>query len=114
QAEDGIRDRNVTGVQTCALPIYEGPIGRDDDHVQIVNLGELAGLGVGRARHAGELVIHPEQVLEGDRRQGLVLVGDLDALFRLDRLVQTVGPAASWHQPARELVYDDHFAVLDD
>src|SRR5699024_11486205 len=23
QAEDGIRDRNVTGVQTCALPISE-------------------------------------------------------------------------------------------
>src|SRR5699024_11434991 len=25
QAEDGIRDRNVTGVQTCALPIYAHP-----------------------------------------------------------------------------------------
>src|SRR5699024_11961366 len=25
QAEDGIRDRNVTGVQTCALPIF--PLG---------------------------------------------------------------------------------------
>src|SRR5699024_11836957 len=24
QAEDGIRDRNVTGVQTCALPIFCG------------------------------------------------------------------------------------------
>src|ERR1017187_10859457 len=24
QAEDGIRDTSVTGVQTCALPIYEG------------------------------------------------------------------------------------------
>src|SRR5207249_6689158 len=24
QAEDGIRDRNVTGVQTCALPICRG------------------------------------------------------------------------------------------
>src|SRR5256886_15544330 len=24
QAEDGIRDLTVTGVQTCALPIYEG------------------------------------------------------------------------------------------
>src|SRR5699024_11501228 len=23
QAEDGIRDRNVTGVQTCALPIFD-------------------------------------------------------------------------------------------
>src|SRR5207249_9778700 len=33
QAEDGIRDRNVTGVQTCALPIYLG----DDD------LGDLFG-----------------------------------------------------------------------
>src|SRR5207249_7000892 len=27
QAEDGIRDRNVTGVQTCALPISRG-VGR--------------------------------------------------------------------------------------
>src|SRR5438067_5759177 len=26
QAEDGIRDRNVTGVQTCALPISHGGI----------------------------------------------------------------------------------------
>ena len=24
QAEDGIRDIGVTGVQTCALPIFEG------------------------------------------------------------------------------------------
>src|SRR5437773_3344220 len=27
QAEDGIRDRDVTGVQTCALPIYAGGAG---------------------------------------------------------------------------------------
>src|SRR5699024_11853602 len=26
QAEDGIRDRNVTGVQTCALPILNGAL----------------------------------------------------------------------------------------
>src|SRR5207249_8533083 len=26
QAEDGIRDRNVTGVQTCALPIFSPPL----------------------------------------------------------------------------------------
>src|SRR2546425_1554717 len=29
QAEDGIRDKLVTGVQTCALPISPGPGGRD-------------------------------------------------------------------------------------
>src|SRR5699024_9497358 len=28
QAEDGIRDRNVTGVQTCALPIYSKTVAR--------------------------------------------------------------------------------------
>src|SRR2546430_12013697 len=27
QAEDGIRDLTVTGVQTCALPIFEHPLG---------------------------------------------------------------------------------------
>src|SRR6266404_1511333 len=27
QAEDGIRDKLVTGVQTCALPIFEGETG---------------------------------------------------------------------------------------
>src|SRR5207249_7553119 len=27
QAEDGIRDRNVTGVQTCALPISQARTG---------------------------------------------------------------------------------------
>src|SRR5688500_19981088 len=26
QAEDGIRDYKVTGVQTCALPIFERPV----------------------------------------------------------------------------------------
>src|SRR5688572_32389579 len=29
QAEDGIRDLTVTGVQTCALPIYRGHGGAD-------------------------------------------------------------------------------------
>src|SRR5207249_10651797 len=28
QAEDGIRDRNVTGVQTCALPIWDHELDR--------------------------------------------------------------------------------------
>src|SRR5437773_11343447 len=29
QAEDGIRDRDVTGVQTCALPIFAAPEAAD-------------------------------------------------------------------------------------
>src|SRR5688500_20312323 len=30
QAEDGIRDYKVTGVQTCALPIFPAPDGREE------------------------------------------------------------------------------------
>src|SRR5437762_4394661 len=32
QAEDGIRDTSVTGVQTCALPIYANLRGKLKDH----------------------------------------------------------------------------------
>src|SRR2546425_3635744 len=42
QAEDGIRDKLVTGVQTCALPIYDRLPGRRHPPV-----------GPGRARATG-------------------------------------------------------------
>src|SRR5690606_40645003 len=35
QAEDGIRDFHVTGVQTCALPIYDENFGSTFDVVDI-------------------------------------------------------------------------------
>src|SRR5690606_40117671 len=57
QAEDGIRDFHVTGVQTCALPIY---------HLRVVALEDIAhGEEVAeRLRHllvvhAHEAVVHP-------------------------------------------------------
>ncbi len=61
-----------------------------DDHFELVDLLELRRLGVGRAGHARELLVHAEIVLEGDRGEGLVLVLDLDAFLGLDRLVQTL------------------------
>src|SRR5437867_5445464 len=45
QAEDGIRDRTVTGVQTCALPIYFPPITPNAEFA--CAFGEL-----GKAAHA--------------------------------------------------------------
>src|SRR5437868_13777978 len=41
QAEDGIRDRNVTGVQTCALPIW----GRIGGGGQVVGSSAREGVG---------------------------------------------------------------------
>ena len=61
-----------------------------------------------------ELVVHAEVVLEGDRREGLVLLLDLHPLLGLDRLVQTLAPAAALEDAAGELVDDLHLAALHD
>ena len=79
--------------------------------LEVVDVGELGGLGLGRTRHARQLVVHAEEVLEGDGRVGLRLLLDVHLLLGLDRLVQAVGPAAPVHQPAGELVDDDDLAV---
>src|SRR5258708_16726439 len=44
QAEDGIRDDLVTGVQTCALPIYSGFYAIADGVLYAPTEGEKAGL----------------------------------------------------------------------
>jgi len=88
----------------------ERSVGGDDDHVQVVDLGELLRLGVGGAGHARELGVHAEVVLDGDGGQRLVLLLDLDLFLRLHRLVQPVAPPPPRHQAAGELVHDDDLA----
>ena len=92
----------------------ERPVRGDDRDVELVDLRELLGLRLGGAGHAGELLVHPEVVLERDRRERLVLTLDPHALLGLDGLVQAVRPSAPRHESARELVHDDDLAVLDD
>src|SRR5690625_4940139 len=49
QAEDGIRDGHVTGVQTCALPIYDfGVVAEIADRIAVLRLGELVESGPAR------------------------------------------------------------------
>src|SRR5205807_5034895 len=54
QAEDGIRDYKVTGVQTCALPIYEPPDPRlvlpDPDEVHALVVRQLGATALFAAK----------------------------------------------------------------
>src|SRR2546426_12127303 len=63
QAEDGIRDYKVTGVQTCALPIYERQkvhqVARDEERAPHV-------LPAGRA-HPGDQLWIVEEVADPER-----------------------------------------------
>src|SRR5699024_11735077 len=70
QAEDGIRDRNVTGVQTCALPIYD----HDGDPEPFAQVAQQAQdlAGGGAVERAGGLIRSEERRVgkEGRARWG--------------------------------------------
>ena len=89
-------------------------VGRDFHDLELVDVEQFVGFGQRRAGHAGELLVHPEIVLEGDRGQRLVFRLDLDVLLGFQRLVQAFGIAAALHHAAGELVDDDDFVVADD
>src|SRR6266702_7899107 len=107
QAEDGIRDGHVTGVQTCALPILLGDWQSAAERVR-VRLGAaadtdavahwlLARLGIERSRHAAALAR-----LAGGKRGPLPasLVADLDARDALARR-DTTRALALWDGATR-------------
>src|SRR6266536_3330702 len=73
------------------------PVGRDHDDLEPVDLEELGLLGLRRARHARELVVHPEVVLDRDGGQGLALLLNRHALLRFHGLVQPLRPAPPVH-----------------
>src|SRR5690625_7599667 len=84
QAEDGIRDGHVTGVQTCALPISfdvasaleerTGAPVRIGNDVKLAGLGE-ARVGAGRAASSMLLVWLGRRVSTSVVMDGIVLQG---------------------------------------
>ncbi len=86
---------------------------RDGDDIKFVDAPELARLGLGGTGHTGELVVHPEVVLQGDGRKRLGSSLHLHIFLRLHGLVQAVAPAASLHDTAGTLVHDLDLVVHD-
>src|SRR3989441_7352593 len=104
QAEDGIRDKLVTGVQTCALPISRrvrrealdgllhgvekvGRVERDGDRilrhepldlvVDLLALGALERRPAGVEQLVGLLVVPPPEVLAARRRVEVAVEGPI-------------------------------------
>src|SRR5256885_7381803 len=83
QAEDGIRDYKVTGVQTCALPIYwttERPGLGLGENIFDVGSAFLGGAGPARTgtRAAGEAADAAEGAAPGVRAAGALDNTDAD------------------------------------
>ena len=89
-------------------------IGGNVADIELVDVHEFRRLGHGGARHAGELVIEAEIILESDGGERDILGLDRHLLLGFQRLVQAFGIAAAFHHAAGEFVDDDHLVVLDD
>src|SRR2546421_4668893 len=69
QAEDGIRDLIVTGVQTCALPIYASAVGRRFRRMAS-HLGRRLAVGPHEGAREGGAVGEAAAGRGGGNRQG--------------------------------------------
>src|SRR5690606_40051075 len=78
QAEDGIRDFHVTGVQTCALPIYDVALFRRIGRDEITGLGTL---------EKSDIIAVMKPLIE--IRNGKGVVDDIDHLG--NRRIRSVG-----------------------
>ncbi len=114
-ADDGtIRRDDRDFHEIVAVVADDGTIRRDDRDFQLVDLVELRLFRLGRAGHAGQLLVHAEVVLDGDRGHGLRLALHADPFLGLDRLVQSLAPATTRHGAAGVFIDDQHLAVLHD
>src|SRR6266481_9473783 len=89
QAEDGIRDGTVTGVQTCALPIFAMPSDHRLASQDTVALQDIAGeIFIGMSNTAPTLQVVIDDYL---KRSGM----DLRPLHRVDNLAMAMSLIAS-------------------
>src|SRR5207249_5177844 len=80
QAEDGIRDRNVTGVQTCALPIL-GVVARTSSMLVRHNAKTVREIGQ---------ALRVDFILEGSVRR------EADRVRIAAQLIETQGETQLW------------------
>ena len=73
---------------------------------------KLGRLGLRGTGHARKLFVKSKIILQSDRGKCLVFALNLDVFLCFNRLVQAIRPATALHQPTREVINDDYFAVL--
>src|SRR5690625_6315077 len=77
QAEDGIRDGHVTGVQTCALPIYlKSPT--LNKLAELCEVMEIHPLTLLTLAYAGDSTHETDQLLEQVRQELIAVLKERD------------------------------------
>ena len=88
-------------------------MGRDYNHIKVINFLKFCSFCICRTCHASKLFIKTEIILKGNGGQCLIFLFDFNAFLCLQSLMQAVTVTAARHGAAGEFVNDHHFAVLD-
>ena len=91
-----------------------GTIGRNLNHIELVDVPELACLCDCSTRHTSQFVVHAEVVLQGYGSVSLCGSLHLNMLLCFDSLMQSVAPTTSFHDTASLFIYNLDFAILND
>ena len=87
-------------------------VGRDGHYIELIDIPKFACFGFCRTGHTRKLVIHAEVVLQGDCGKCLCSGFHLHVLLGFYCLVQSIAPAATFHNTAGLLVYYLHLVVV--
>ena len=90
---------------------YHRTIGGNLYHVKLIDVPELACLGRCGTGHTSQLVIHTEVILQRDGGKCLRCSFHFYVLLGFNGLMQTIAPAATFHDTARLLVNNLYLAV---
>ena len=100
--------------QVCLVDTHHLTISWDGNNLEPICIHQFGCFGLRSTCHAGKFVVHAEIVLQGDCRERLIFFLDLDALFGLNGLVNSLTPTTAFKNSTCEFVDDFYFTILDD
>ena len=112
--DDGRQSVSLRRMVDPFIDAARGPMRGNRQHGQSIDFAIFFRILDSGAGHAGQRIIFAKERLEGDGCQRARLLADRAILLGLQRLVQAVIVATTFHQAAGQLIDNDDAAVLDD
>ena len=85
----------------------------DGYHRETIDFMEFSGFGFGCTRHARQLLVHAEIILNSNGRVRFIFLFQGDPFFGFDCLVQSIAPATTGHNASGILIDDHHLVFLN-
>ena len=86
-------------------------VGGNNYYFKAVNLIEFNGFCFCSTSHSRKLVVHAEEVLEGDGGQGSISLGDFNVFLGFDGLMKTISVTAPFQDTTSKFIYNLNLTI---